>query len=67
MKYVHNEMTNSGNSSKWPREPKMSSTECAMLLYNEIELLMQDNDVFYEQYNLLVDHYRRLSREIMAA
>jgi hypothetical protein len=63
----HKRLDSDRYSSKWSRETKMSSIECARLLYEEIEALMHDNAVFHGQYNLLMNHYRQLSREVMAA
>jgi len=53
--------------SKWIRETKMPSAECAKLLYEEIESLMHDNGVFLVQYNMLMNHYKKLAREAITA
>jgi len=54
-------------SSKWIRETKMPSAECARLLCEEIESLMYDSGVFLGQYNMLMNHYKKLSREVITA
>jgi hypothetical protein len=64
----HGEILDSDRySSKWVREEKMSSSECAKVLYEEIESLMQDETIFHVQYGLLLNHYRKLSKEVMTA
>jgi hypothetical protein len=65
---LHGEVLDSDRySTKWVREDKMSSSECARLLYDEIESLIREDDVFHVQYGLLLNHYRKLSKEVMAA
>jgi len=54
-------------SAKWVREYKMSSSECARLLYDEIESLIREDDVFHVQHGLLLNHYRKLSKEVITA
>jgi len=63
----HKKLDSDRHSSKWRRETKMSGTECTRLLYEEIEALMHDNTVFHGQYSLLMNHYGKLSREVMTA
>ncbi|MCA9828137.1 MAG: hypothetical protein KC444_07095 [Nitrosopumilus sp.] len=63
----HKMMPDSKNARRWIRETKMSDAECARLLYEEIESLMRDCDVFYGQYHLLANHYKTLSVGAMAA
>ena len=55
------------SSRKWVREDKISDTECARMLYEEIRSLMYDCNRFCGQYALLANHYKALSLGAMAA
>jgi len=51
-------------SLRYSRNGKNSELECAKLLYEEIQLLVQDSNIFEGNYNLLIHHFQKLSHDV---
>jgi hypothetical protein len=53
-------------SSRWKRNDNDSKAEIARSLYEEIQSLIQDIQVFQGNYGLVVNHYRKLAYDVVA-